>query len=113
MREMANQRPTVSAARVATPAPTPELPVRVAEFDWAQAQAEVRAALVTWLALSGREADALTADAVVILGPDGETAKTHVPIRSRSGVMTIGEQQWAHTATGWGIVSEREDVPQR
>ena len=113
MRAMASQRRTVSAARVAASAPTPELQARSAEFDWAQSQAEVRAALGAWLALSGREADALASDAIVILGADGQTAKTHVPIRSRSGVMTISEQHWGRTTKGWGIVAEREEAQQR
>jgi len=113
MPAMASQRRTVYAARVAASAPTPELRARVAEFDWAQSQAEVRAALGAWLALSGREADALASDAVVILGADGQTAKTHVPIRSRSGVMTISEQHWGRTTKGWGIVAEREEARQR
>jgi len=113
MRAMASQRRTVSAARVAASAPTPELRVHVAEFDWAQSQAEVRAALGAWLALSGREPEALASDAVVILGADGQTAKTHVPIRSRSGVMTTSEQHWGRTTKGWGIVAEREEAQQR
>ena len=44
----------------------------------------------------------------MILGADGQTAKTYVPIRSRSGVMTTGEQHWGRTANDWGITTERE-----
>lgn len=115
MRATASQRRTASTARVAVSAPTPELRARVADFDnWAKSQAEVRAALGEWLALSGRRgADALASEAVVILGADGQTAKTHVPVRSRSGVMTIGEQRWERTAKGWSIVAEREEIRQR
>lgn len=44
----------------------------------------------------------------MILGADGQTAKTYVPIRSRLGVTTTGEQHWGRTANGWGITTERE-----
>jgi hypothetical protein len=113
MHVMASQHRTVSTARVAVATPTPELRTPVAEFDWAESQAEVRAALGAWLALSGREADSLASDAVVILGADGQTAKTHVPIRSRSGVLTMSEQHWGRTTKGWGIVAEREKARER
>ena len=75
--------------------------------DWVKAQDSVRAALIEWLAASGRLDDSLTPDIVVILGGDGQTARTVVPIRSGGGVI-LREQRWERAPDGWRITAERE-----
>ena len=75
--------------------------------DWVTRD-EVRAALREWLIRSGRSgADALTSDTIVILGADGQTAKTHVPMRSAGGIV-VYEQRWTRKANGWSLVEDRE-----
>jgi hypothetical protein len=96
--QIASQAPPAAPKQWARPRPSQ---------DWQKSQAEIRFALGEWLARSGRrEADALASEAVVILGADGWTAKTHVPIRSSDGVMVIREQRWERGAKGWTILSE-------
>src|SRR5262249_14343068 len=75
--------------------------------DWVKAQDSVRAALGEWLAASGRLDDSLTTDIVVILGGDGQTARTVVPMRSGGGVV-LREQRWERGPNGWRITTERE-----
>jgi hypothetical protein len=89
-----------SAARIDPPARG------MAPQDWGKSQEEVRAALREWLAVSGRGADSVTSDIVVILGSDGRTARTHVPMRLGGGVV-IREQRWERGPSGWRIVAER------
>jgi hypothetical protein len=43
----------------------------------------------------------------VILGADGWTAKTRVPMRSRARLV-IREQRWERGSNGWNIVEDRE-----
>jgi hypothetical protein len=89
-----------SAARVDPPARG------MAPQDWGKSQEEVRAALREWLAVSGRGADSVTSDIVVILGSDGRTARTHVPMRLGGGVV-VREQRWERGPSGWRIIAER------
>jgi hypothetical protein len=89
-----------SSARVDPPARG------MAPQDWAKSQEEVRVALREWLAVSGRGADSVTSDIVVILGSDGRTARTHVPMRLGGGVV-VREQRWERGPSGWRIVAER------
>jgi hypothetical protein len=53
-------------------------------------------------------------DTVVILGADGQTAKSHVRLRTARGFV-VHEQRWKREANGWSLVENREawrsDVP--
>ena len=96
-------RPTIALV------PTP--PSRVGPEDWLRAQGDLRSALKHWLEISGRgDAGAQAAQAVVILGPDGRTAKTEVPDAVR-GRMVVREQRWQLLPTGWTLVYERDLRP--
>jgi hypothetical protein len=76
--------------------------------DWARSQDEVRAALSEWLAQSNQDtADVRPSNTVVILGADGLTAKSHVPIRTAGGIV-VHEQRWKREADGWRLVESRE-----
>jgi hypothetical protein len=103
-------------ARVVTPraSPVPTAPRRplVGPVDWVEAQAQVRAALGEWLALSERGGDADVSNAEVILGADGWTAKTRVATRSGRRLV-IREQRWERGPSGWGIVADHVEPPAR
>jgi hypothetical protein len=75
--------------------------------DWVESQAQLRSALSEWLALSERGGETDASDAEVILGADGRTAKTRVPMRSRTRAF-VREQRWERGANGWNIVEDRE-----
>ena len=96
-------RPPVQPS-VATLPPSPRPPV-VGTADWTESQAELRSALERWLIIEDRD-DMRFADAEVILGPDGATAKTRVP--SARGGGRIVEQRWQRRPNGWVIVDHRE-----
>ena len=111
-RQVARQRPA------ATPVPRQRMrePAAVAangsgaansSADWANAQAEVRAALSAWLTMSGFGHDSVAADAIVILDVDRRTARTHVPMRW-GGLAVTREQVWRRGADGWYFVSDRQ-----
>lgn len=89
---------------VATVPPSPRPPV-VGTVDWTESQAELRSALERWLIIEDRD-DMRFAEAEVILGPDGATAKTRVP--SARGGGRIVEQRWQRRPNGWIIVDHRE-----
>ena len=93
---------TVSAPAEAAAPPGPQ--------DWVQSQAQVRKALGEWLTLWQRGGDASMADAEVILGADGRTAKTRIPMRSGNRII-YREQRWERSRQGWNIVAEREVPP--
>lgn len=87
--------------------PAPRRPL-AGPGDWVQSQALLRSALSEWIALSGRsDAETGIADAEVILGADGSTAKTRVPVTSRAAVV-VREQRWELGSGGWILVDERE-----
>jgi hypothetical protein len=120
------QRGVISATPPAVPADVPKRVVphasqsaaslarsRVARFnDWAESQAQVRAALREWLASSGIGDDSIASDAVVILEADGRTARTHVPVRW-GGVVVVREQRWERRSNGWTLIAERNISDQR
>ena len=101
--------PAVTPRAVEPPAPPPsegrEEPIE--SRNWAQSQDQVRAALGEWLARSGHRDDTNVSDIVVILGADGRTARTHVPLKSGSDVI-VREQRWERGANGWQIMDDRE-----
>jgi hypothetical protein len=77
-------------------------------IDWAESQAALRSALLEWIAMSSRaDVQAHAAEAEVILGADGWTAKTRVPMTSRVGTV-VREQRWELSAKGWSLVDDRE-----
>ena len=111
------------AARPLTPAPAEKsLPLRPGEqpdssasaaprvpvigaLDWAESQSELRSALERWLVIEDRD-DLRFGEAEVLLGPDGDTARTRVP--STHGGGKIVEQRWERRPNGWVIVGYRE-----
>ena len=88
-------------------APSPTRPSAARSHNWAESQAQVRAALREWLAASGIGRDSLASEAVVILGADGRTARTQVPIRW-GGAFVVREQRWQRDASVWRIVDDRQ-----
>ena len=102
-----SDRSPAAAVRAVEPSPPSEGREEPIESrNWAQSQDQVRAALSEWLARSGRD-DANVSDIVVILGADGRTARTHVPLKSGSDVI-VREQRWERGANGWQIMDDRE-----
>jgi hypothetical protein len=96
-------QPTMASVPTASPVIGPE--------DWHRAQGDLRAALKHWLEISSRsDAGAQAAQAVVILGPDGRTAKTEVTESAR-GRIVVREQRWQLLPTGWTLVYERDVRP--
>jgi len=99
------RRPDVQ--RPPSPPPAPRRPL-AGPGDWVESQALLRSALSEWLVLSGRsDVEARVADAEVVLGADGSTAKTRVPVTSR-GAVVLREQRWELGPGGWIIVDDRE-----
>jgi hypothetical protein len=88
-------------------APSATRPSAVRSHNRAESQAQVRAALREWLATSGIGRDSLASEAVVILGADGRTARTQVPIRW-GGAFVVREQRWQRDASVWRIVDDRD-----
>ena len=88
--------PSASSARKQSPA-----------HNLAMAQEEVRAALGQWIGTSGRGDHSIVSDAVVILGPDGRTARTQVPTRWGAHFV-IREQLWERGARGWTLIDDRD-----
>jgi hypothetical protein len=101
--------PSAVASRPAASTAPSEPPRRIANADdWVRSEEEVRAALRDWLSRSNHNAlDVRVVDTVVILGADGRTARTHVPMRSAEGVV-IHELRWKHEADRWSVVDTRE-----
>jgi hypothetical protein len=92
-----------------SPPPPPQLrrPLRGLD-DWVESQARLRSALREWVAMSSRaDIEVHVTDAEVILGADGWTAKTRLPMTSRAGVV-VREQRWELGPDGWSIVEDRE-----
>jgi len=99
-RAVVREPPSVTSARPRPPLPGP--------IDWGELQASLRSALREWIAASSRaDVQAHLADAEVILGADGWTAKTRVPMTSRAGAV-LREQRWALGANGWSLLDDRE-----
>ena len=69
--------------------------------DVAEAQTQLRFALKEWLRTSQ------STDPVIVLGPDGRTAKTYVSIASPIGFIPR-EQRWELDARGWNLVDDRQ-----
>lgn len=89
--------------------PTPALrgPL-VGPDEWVELQAQLRSALSEWVEMSTRaDVDPHLDDAEVILGADGATAKTRVPMTAR-GRTTVREQRWERGPSGWTIVDDRD-----
>jgi hypothetical protein len=118
--------PTLHATR-STPASSPRAPqrlVRPAEppasetlsalpgpGDWVASQSQLRSALRNWLAAGGsRGSDVDVEQAEIILGADGRTAKTRLPVRVGAQIV-IREQRWVQRESGWTIVQERQALP--
>jgi len=97
----------VRAVEPPTPLPSEGREEPIESRNWAQSQDQVRAALGEWLARSGHRDDTNISDIVVILGADGRTARTHVPLKSGSDVI-VREQRWERGANGWQIMDDRE-----
>lgn len=104
-RESTARRPVNQPPSSGPPAPQRPLP---GPGDWVESQALLRSALSEWVALSSRsDVQARLADVEVILGADGSTAKTRVPVTSRAGVV-VREQRWELGSEGWSLVDDRE-----
>jgi hypothetical protein len=76
--------------------------------DVAEAQARLRLALKEWLRTSAHGGVApQSTEPVIVLGPDGRTAKTYVSIASPIGFIPR-EQRWELGARGWYVVEDRQ-----
>jgi hypothetical protein len=76
--------------------------------DVAEAQGRLRSALKEWLRTSAHGgAPAQSTEPVIVLGPDGRTAKTYVSIASPIGFIPR-EQRWELGARGWYVVEDRQ-----
>jgi hypothetical protein len=76
--------------------------------DWVESQGQLRTALREWLALSGYAGSSSDSDdAEVVLGADGQTGKTRIPVRVGPHTV-IREQRWKRDARGWHIVEESQ-----
>ena len=85
------------------------LPGAAGTRDVAESQARLRAALTEWLRTSaggGAPGQAAT-EPVIVLGPDGRTAKTYVSVASPVGLVPR-EQRWQLGARGWYLVDDRQ-----
>jgi hypothetical protein len=99
-------------ATKANPQPAQTPPVRRPRIrdanDVAEAQARLRSALTEWLRTSARGGVPVqSTEPVIVLGPDGRTAKTYVSIASPIG-MIPREQRWELGARGWHVVEDRQ-----
>jgi len=99
----AASRPVANARKT----PPQRIVPATASADWVQLQEQVRQALSIRLASSGLADDSIISDTVVILSPDGRTARTHVPVRRGSGVVIL-DQCWARQSNQWSLVDDRE-----
>ena len=76
--------------------------------DVAEAQTRLRSALNEWLRMSSRSgAPVQSTEPVIVLGPDGRTAKTYVSIASPVGLVPR-EQRWVLRGRGWDLVDDRQ-----
>jgi hypothetical protein len=76
--------------------------------DVAEAQTRLRSALNEWLRRSSRGgAPVQSTEPVIVLGPDGRTAKTYVSIASPVGLVPR-EQRWVLRARGWDLIDDRQ-----
>jgi hypothetical protein len=93
------------------PSVTPPAPPRrplVGPDNWVESQAQVRSALAEWLAIwSSGDVERQVSEAEVILGADGWTAKTRVPIMTGAGGV-MREQHWERSVDGWKVVENRD-----
>lgn len=76
--------------------------------DVADTQARLRSALNDWLRASARGGAPLqTTEPIIVLGPDGRTAKTYVSVASPVGLVPR-EQRWELGPRGWNLVEDRQ-----
>ena len=74
----------------------------------AESQARLRSTLNHWLRTSARGGAPLeTTEPVIVLAPDGRTAKTYVSIASPIGFIPR-EQRWEFGPGGWTLVDDRQ-----
>jgi hypothetical protein len=96
----------------ANPQPSPTSPARPPRIrdanDVAEAQVRLRSALNEWLRTSARGgAPVQSTEPVIVLGPDGRTAKTYLSIASPIGLIPR-EQHWQLGTHGWYVVEDRQ-----
>ena len=96
----------------ANPQPSPTSPARPPRIrdanDVAEAQVRLRSALNEWLRTSARGgAPVQSTEPVIVLGPDGRTAKTYLSIASPIGLIPR-EQRWQVGVHGWYVVEDRQ-----
>ena len=111
----ATEPPTYLPPRTTTkanPQPTPASPARRPRItdanDVAEAQVRLRSALNDWLRTSARGgAPVQSTEPVIVLGPDGRTAKTYLSIASPIGLIPR-EQRWQLGTHGWYVVEDRQ-----
>jgi hypothetical protein len=74
----------------------------------AEAQARLRSAVKEWLRTSAHGGGPVqSTEPVIVLGPDGRTAKTYVSIASPIGFIPR-EQRWELGPRGWYVVEDRQ-----
>jgi hypothetical protein len=99
-----------SPARVAAESrPAPARPPGVAGAkDLAESQARLRAALSESLKTSARGGASIqTTEPVIVLSPDGRSAKIYVSVTSPIGLIPR-EQRWELGARGWNLIDDRQ-----
>jgi hypothetical protein len=104
-----SRRPEATRAP-ATPEPQRSLarqrPSR--DGDVADSQARLRYALNEWLRTAAHGGGPVqSTEPVIVLGPDGRTAKTYVSIASPVGLVPR-EQRWELGARGWSLLEDRQ-----
>ena len=77
--------------------------------DVAESQAQVRAAFKEWLRTSSARggASVQTTEPVIVLSPDGRTAKTYVSVMSPIGLIPR-QQRWELGPRGWDLIEDRQ-----
>jgi hypothetical protein len=73
----------------------------------AVAQERLRAVFNQWLRASSGGASVQTTEPVIVLAPDGRTAKTYVSMTSPIGLIPR-EQRWELGPHGWTVVDDRQ-----
>jgi hypothetical protein len=97
----------VPSFRVAPRTSPARRPSTTNAIDMAETQARLRSALNEWLRTSARGVPVQSTEPVIVLGPDGRTAKTYVSIASPVGLVPR-EQRWELGPRGWTLVEDRQ-----
>jgi len=83
-------------------------PSGASPHDLAESEARLRTALGEWIKTAVRGGPTVqTTEPVIVLGPDGRTAKTYVFVPSPIGLIPR-EQRWGLGSRGWKLIDDRQ-----